>query len=129
MTKYQRTSLTRFVAVAQALGDGTRLRALLALRGGELCVCDLIALLGLAPSTVSKHLALLWQAGLVERRKAGRWHYYRLAAAGAEPVARRALALAAAAAGDSPEAAADARLLRERRAAAGKEVPCCRPAR
>lgn len=129
MTKYERTPLTRFVAVAQALGDGTRLRALLALRGGELCVCDLIALLGLAPSTVSKHLALLWQAGLVERRKEGRWHYYRLASAGAEPLPRRALALAAAAAGDSPEAAADARLLRERRAAAGREAPCCRPAR
>lgn len=129
MAKYERTPLTRFVAVAQALGDGTRLRALLALRGGELCVCDLIALLGLAPSTVSRHLALLWQAGLVERRKEGRWHYYRLAAAGAEPLARRALALAAAAAGDSPEAAADARTLRERRAAAGKEAPCRRPAR
>ena len=129
MTKYERTPLTRFVAVARALGDGTRLRALLALRGGELCVCDLIALLGLAPSTVSKHLALLWQAGLVERRKEGRWHYYRLAAAGAEPLSRRALALAASAAGDSPEAAADARILRKRRAAAGKEEPCCRPAR
>ena len=64
--------------VLKALADETRLRALCALRGGELCVCRLIALLELAPSTVSKHLSLLRAARLVECRKEGRWIYYRL---------------------------------------------------
>lgn len=45
---------------------------------GELCVCQLIELLGLAPSTVSKHMSILYHAGLVETRKEGRWMYYRL---------------------------------------------------
>ena len=62
-----------------ALSDPTRLRLLLALRGGELCACQLIGLVGLAPSTVSKHLALLRGAGLVAARKDGRWVHYRLA--------------------------------------------------
>ncbi len=64
--------------VLKALADETRLRALYALRGGELCVCQLIALLDLAPSTVSKHLTILRAARLVESRKEGRWMYYRL---------------------------------------------------
>lgn len=64
--------------VLKAVADETRLRALCALRGGELCVCQLIALLELAPSTVSKHLSILRAARLVESRKDGRWMYYRL---------------------------------------------------
>lgn len=64
--------------VLKALADETRLRALCALKSGELCVCQLIALLELAPSTVSKHLSLLRAARLVESRKDGRWMYYRL---------------------------------------------------
>ncbi len=48
------------------------------LAGGELCVCQIIEMLGLAPSTVSKHMYILRQAGLVETRKDGRWNYYRL---------------------------------------------------
>jgi DNA-binding transcriptional ArsR family regulator len=62
----------------KALADESRLRVLYALRGGELCVCQLIALLELAPSTVSKHLSVLRAARLVESRKEGRWIYYRL---------------------------------------------------
>ena len=64
--------------VLKALADETRLRALFALRGGELCVCQLIALLELAPSTVSKHLSILRAARVVESRKEGRWIYYQL---------------------------------------------------
>jgi ArsR family transcriptional regulator, arsenate/arsenite/antimonite-responsive transcriptional repressor len=67
-----------FLAVTNALADPNRVRVLLALRGGELCACQIIELLGLAPSTVSKHLALLKSARLVEARKQGRWMYYRL---------------------------------------------------
>ena len=62
----------------KALADEQRVRILYALRGGELCVCQLIALLELAPSTVSKHLTVLRSARLIESRKSGRWMYYRL---------------------------------------------------
>lgn len=67
-----------YIAVTKALSDPSRVRMLCALRGGELCVCQLIELLQLAPSTVSKHLSILNQADLVESRKRGRWVYYRL---------------------------------------------------
>ncbi len=68
-----------FLALSKALADESRARALLALRQSELCLCQLIALLGLAPSTVSKHMSQLKQAGLVASRKQGRWVHYRLA--------------------------------------------------
>jgi len=66
------------MSIVKALADENRIRALLALRGGELCVCQIIELLGLAPSTVSKHMSILKQAGLVEATKRGRWVYYRI---------------------------------------------------
>lgn len=65
--------------ITKALSDENRVRALMMLTGGELCVCQIIEMLGLAPSTVSKHMSILKQAGLVETRKEGRWIYYRLA--------------------------------------------------
>jgi ArsR family transcriptional regulator len=61
-----------------ALSDENRMRMLYALRRGELCVCQLIELMGLSPSTVSKHLSILRDAGLLDSRKEGRWVYYRL---------------------------------------------------
>lgn len=70
--------MKEFLAAMKALGDSNRLRALLSLRTGELCLCRIIELLGLAPSTVSKHMSILKQAGLVESRKEERWIYYRL---------------------------------------------------
>ena len=70
-----------FLALSKALADENRVRALLALRHSELCLCQLVELLGLAPSTVSKHMSLLKQAGLVASRKQGRWVHYRLAPA------------------------------------------------
>ncbi len=65
--------------ITKALSDENRVRALMMLVEGELCVCQIIEMLGLAPSTVSKHMSILRQAGLVETRKDGRWIYYRLA--------------------------------------------------
>ena len=65
--------------MTKALSDENRLRALMALGRGELCVCQIVELLDLAPSTVSKHMSVLLHADLVERRKQGRWIYYRLA--------------------------------------------------
>lgn len=79
------------VAIAKALSDPGRLRALFVLKKGELCVCQIGALLELAPSTVSKHLSILKEAGLVEGCKRGRWVYYRRASRGATKVAGEAL--------------------------------------
>lgn len=79
--------------VLKALADENRLRALLALRSGELCVCQLIALLELAPSTVSKHLSVLRAARLVDSRKDGRWMYYRLSEQFRTPSSAKVLAL------------------------------------
>jgi DNA-binding transcriptional ArsR family regulator len=67
------------LAITKALSDETRVRALLTVRDGELCLCQIIDVLGLSPSTVSKHMSVLQQAGLVHRRKEGKWHFYRLA--------------------------------------------------
>ena len=70
--------------ITKALSDENRVRALMMLFDGELCVCQIIEMLGLAPSTVSKHMSILRQAGLVETRKEGRWMYYRLADSNAD---------------------------------------------
>jgi ArsR family transcriptional regulator, arsenate/arsenite/antimonite-responsive transcriptional repressor len=78
-------------SIIKALDNENRLRILLSLRSGEVCLCQLIEVLELAPSTVSKHVDLLRQAGLVDMRKDGRWHYYRLAGRGASPAAREAI--------------------------------------
>lgn len=62
----------------RAFSDRTRLRILNLLRGGELCVCDLIDVLGVPQAKVSRHLAYLRRAGLVRARKNGLWSYYTL---------------------------------------------------
>lgn len=77
----------------KALADESRLRALYALKDGELCVCQLIALLELAPSTVSKHLSILRSARLVDSRKQGRWMHYRLSREFRTPSAGKMVAL------------------------------------
>ena len=83
--------MRELMAVTKALGDRNRVRACMMLRGGERCVCQIIELLSLAPSTVSKHLAILEQARLVEKRKLGRWIYYRRAGRSAPRPVRNAL--------------------------------------
>lgn len=66
------------VEAAKGLAHPARLRLLGMLAGGELCVCQMIAVLGLAPSTVSKHLSVLAHGGLVSERKEGKLVFYRL---------------------------------------------------
>jgi len=61
-----------------AFADRTRLRILSLLRCGELCVCDLVRVIGAPQPTVSRHLAYLRRSGLVIARKEGLWMYYRL---------------------------------------------------
>lgn len=62
----------------KALGDETRLRVVALLSHGELCVCHLQEALGLSQPAVSRHLATLRAAGVVEQRRHGKWVYYRL---------------------------------------------------
>ena len=62
-----------------ALADATRLRVLNLLVEGELCVCDIMQVLKVPQSKISRHLSYLRRAGLVDARKEGLWMYYRLA--------------------------------------------------
>jgi ArsR family transcriptional regulator len=109
--------------IFRAFSDRTRLRILNLLRGGELCVCDLIAVLGVPQAKVSRHLAYLRRAGLVHARKAGLWHYYQLA----EPHGRfhaRLMECLGCCFTDVPELVGDiARLGREQRC--GNGADCC----
>ncbi|NCC85998.1 MAG: ArsR family transcriptional regulator [Clostridia bacterium] len=65
-------------AIMKALGHATRLMMIEELSRGERCVCELRALAGCDLSTVSKHLAMLKNAGIVEDEKRGKQVYYRL---------------------------------------------------
>lgn len=77
------------LSITKALSDGNRLRIVMALRDMvELCVCQVTEMLSLAPATVSRHMSILQNAGLIESRKDGRWVYYRLSETSTkEPVA------------------------------------------
>jgi len=75
--------LDDLVETAKGLAHPARLRLLAMLAGGELCVCQMTAILGLAPSTVSQHLSVLSRGGLVAERKAGKLVFYRLRDGGA----------------------------------------------
>ena len=63
----------------KALGDETRLRIVALLSHGDLCVCHIHEALGLSQPNVSRHLAVLRAAGIVDDRRDGKWVYYRLA--------------------------------------------------
>jgi ArsR family transcriptional regulator len=78
----------------QALGDRTRLRLLNLMGGREICVCYLVEILGEPQPKISRHLAYLRRAGLVEARREGKWMHYRLAVpehAGAAGILRQTL--------------------------------------
>jgi len=93
--------------ITKALADEKRVRTLLALRKGELCVCQITELFGLAVSTVSKHLSILYQAGLVNSRKDGRWIYYRLPGKEAPVAVREAIAWVEKSLAENPHIAED----------------------
>ncbi|OGH00427.1 MAG: hypothetical protein A2600_05360 [Candidatus Lambdaproteobacteria bacterium RIFOXYD1_FULL_56_27] len=78
----------------QALSDASRLRILGLLQERPLCVCEIKEALGLAISTVSKHLSLLKDARLVESEKRGKWVYYRWPEPPLDPRSAQLLALA-----------------------------------
>ena len=66
------------VRLFKALADETRLRILALLMEGELCVCEIMEVLSLPQSSVSRHLAYLRNAGWLEDRRQGVWMYYKL---------------------------------------------------
>ncbi len=67
-------------ALFKAFADPTRLRVLSLLAAGELCVCDIVEILELPQPTVSRHLASLRNAGLVDVTREWKFAHYRLAA-------------------------------------------------
>jgi ArsR family transcriptional regulator len=73
-----REQAERMAGVAKALGDPIRLQLIDVLRkhAGKVCVCELIPLFGVGQSTVSHHLKVLRQAGLVDSERQGLWAYY-----------------------------------------------------
>jgi ArsR family transcriptional regulator len=113
------------LAITRALADANRMRALLVLDGRELCVCQLIEFLELAPSTVSKHMTILRQARLIDGRKKGRWMNYRLAGKHASPAVKEAIAWLRRSLSDDPAARRDVRRM-EKILKTGREVLCDR---
>ena len=103
--------LERFEIVSRSIADTTRVRILKMLAPGELCVCQITAILGLAPATVSKHLSLLNVADLVSKRKEGRWVYYRLSSHEYNPYAQSILNLLEGILDDDPVIAEDKKRL------------------
>jgi ArsR family transcriptional regulator, arsenate/arsenite/antimonite-responsive transcriptional repressor len=105
--------MREFLSLAKALADENRLRVLCALHVRELCVCQITGFLGLAPSTVSKHMSILHQARLVDSRKDGRWIYYRLADDDAAEPVRAALAWATTSLSSASRIREDAKTLKQ----------------
>ena len=120
------------MALTKALSDPSRVRILLALRRRELCVCQITELFGFAPSTMSKHLSILHQAGLIQSRKAERWVHYRLPDPPRPAMIREALDWVQKSIAKTGEAAADARRLDKVLNMDLKEIcrrQCCRQRR
>src|SRR5512141_2385102 len=116
-----------FELALKAVGDPTRTRILKLLEDGGLCVCQVQAVLGLAPSTVSKHLTILKNAGLVADRRDGKWIEYGLTHESHNPHAKSVLDLLHRTLDRDPAVLADRRRLREIKAIPLTEL-CALPA-
>ncbi|MFN7971948.1 MAG: metalloregulator ArsR/SmtB family transcription factor [Acidobacteriota bacterium] len=104
----------------RAFSDRTRLRILHLLRGGELCVGDLVTILRMAQPAVSRHLTYLRRSGLVRTRRAGLWIFYSLARP-ASPFHRKLLDCLGSCFPEVPELGADGKRAASLRAKGG----CC----
>jgi len=102
-----------FMAITRALSDQNRVRTLMSLKGRELCVCQIIELLELAPSTVSKHMSILANARLVEGRQEGRWRYYRLVGDDAQDEAIEAISWTFRSLSNTPQIRMDQKRIKE----------------
>jgi ArsR family transcriptional regulator len=76
-----------FINVMKALRDPNRVKIVKMLQHGQLCVCEIQAALGVSQPTVSKHVKLLEEAGLLHSRKDGLWVHYSLTDGGVSPYA------------------------------------------
>ena len=106
-------ALRALAALHESCADPARLRLLNLLAAGELCVCDLVELSAQSQPFVSRHLARLRAAGVVDVRRSGRFAYYRISPTLAPPLAEQLAAVLASL------AASSASLRAERRAALG----------
>jgi DNA-binding transcriptional ArsR family regulator len=105
--------MREFMRITKALADENRVRVLLALKAGELCVCQISELCGVAPSTISKHLSILYPAGLIESRKEERWVFYRLPGKEAPVAVREAIDWVRKSLGGTPQAVEDHKKLKQ----------------
>ena len=85
-------SLREYEMVLKSVADPTRVRILKLLEGGDMCVCQIIAVIELSQGTISKHLFLLKMAGLVKERQEKKWVHYSLDGSGGSPYARKMIA-------------------------------------
>jgi len=108
----------------RAFSDRTRLRILNMLRGGELCVCDIVDVLGVRQPKASRHLAYLRRAKLVTARKQGLWSYYALTPAKTE-FHKSLLNCLACCFGAVPELAKDAERLGYSKCSSSCSTKCC----
>jgi ArsR family transcriptional regulator, arsenate/arsenite/antimonite-responsive transcriptional repressor len=85
--QYRGDAMKEFIKVMKALTDPNRVRLLKLLQKKKMCVCEIRAALEIAQPTVSKHLKILEDAGLVSREKEGLWVNYFLSDGGRSPYA------------------------------------------
>jgi arsenate reductase/ArsR family transcriptional regulator len=116
-----------FELAVKAIADPTRTRILKLLELGGLCVCQVQAVLSLAPSTVSKHLTILKLAGLVEDQRDGKWIEYRLTDQSHNPHSRSVLGLLRGRLGHDAAVISDRKRLKEVKAIPMTEL-CSLPA-
>lgn len=117
--------MRELLSITKALSDESRLRALIAVKDGELCLCQIIQVLGLSPATVSKHMNLLEQAGLVERTRRGKWRFYALADESKSRAVKRALEWVLDELRGDPRVTEDARAIRKVRRQDLVELSAC----
>ena len=117
--------MRELLSITKALGDESRLRALVAVKDGELCLCQIIQVLGLSPATVSKHMQILESAGLVERTRRGKWRFYRLPEGSRTRAVKGALAWVLAELRGDPRLTDDARKTRKVRGQDLQELSAC----
>lgn len=86
MKERDRVGYREDVKLIKALADENRLAVLESLQSGEKCACVLLEELHITQSTLSHHMKLLCDSGLVEYRKEGKWMHYSLSAVGSKRI-------------------------------------------
>ena len=114
--------MQELLKVLKAAGDESRLRILNILRVRPMCVCEIADVLGLAQSTVSRHLKILEESDLLARTKDGLWVEYRLTQPSKGSLQQRTLALVADVLADEEAVRAD----REKARSVDRYVLCAR---